>query len=230
MLGTVRAELAFPLENAGLGAAAVARGVEEAALALGIAGLLDRSTHELSGGELQRVALGAALATRPRARPARRADRPARPRRRRRAARRPAPPQRGVGHGRRARRAPPGALPVGRRPGRRPARRRDRLRRHPAGVPRLGRRPSRSRPRAPASSPSPASRRSPSRSRTPAPPSASEGSGPDGQSLVPSGDQTPRRRVKSLSRCKKVWLEPKGAAPRLRGRVAGGRGRARSSR
>jgi energy-coupling factor transport system ATP-binding protein len=66
VLGTVRAELAFPLENAGLGAAAVARGVEEAALALGIAELLDRPTSELSGGELQRVALGAALATRPR--------------------------------------------------------------------------------------------------------------------------------------------------------------------
>jgi energy-coupling factor transport system ATP-binding protein len=66
VLGTVRSELAFPLENAGLGAAAVARGVEEAALALGIAELLDRPTGELSGGELQRVALGAALATRPR--------------------------------------------------------------------------------------------------------------------------------------------------------------------
>src|SRR3712207_3835973 len=65
-MGTVRAELAFPLENRGFGDAAVARGVEEAALALGIAGLLDRSTHELSGGELQRVALGAALAGRPR--------------------------------------------------------------------------------------------------------------------------------------------------------------------
>jgi energy-coupling factor transport system ATP-binding protein len=65
LMGTVRAELAFPLENRGYGAAAVARGVEEAALALGIAGLLDRSTHELSGGELQRVALGAALAGRP---------------------------------------------------------------------------------------------------------------------------------------------------------------------
>jgi energy-coupling factor transporter ATP-binding protein EcfA2 len=65
VMGTVRAELAFPLENRGLGAAAVARGVEEAALALGIAGLLERSTHELSGGELQRVALGAALAGRP---------------------------------------------------------------------------------------------------------------------------------------------------------------------
>jgi energy-coupling factor transporter ATP-binding protein EcfA2 len=35
------------------------------ALALGIDALLDRSTHELSGGEKQRVALGAALAGRP---------------------------------------------------------------------------------------------------------------------------------------------------------------------
>ena len=66
VLGGVRAELAFPLENRGHGPAAVARGVEEVALALGIAGLLDRQTHTLSGGELQRVALGAALAGRPR--------------------------------------------------------------------------------------------------------------------------------------------------------------------
>jgi energy-coupling factor transport system ATP-binding protein len=66
VLGTVRAELALALEHRGLAAPAVARGVEEAALALGIAGLLDRATHELSGGELQRVALGAALAGRPR--------------------------------------------------------------------------------------------------------------------------------------------------------------------
>jgi energy-coupling factor transport system ATP-binding protein len=66
VLSTVRAELALPLENRGHGAAAVARGVEEAALALGIGELLDRPTHELSGGELQRVALGAALAGRPR--------------------------------------------------------------------------------------------------------------------------------------------------------------------
>ena len=66
VMATVRSELAFPLENRGWSAAAVARGVEEAALALGIAALLDRSTHELSGGELQRVALGAALAGRPR--------------------------------------------------------------------------------------------------------------------------------------------------------------------
>jgi energy-coupling factor transport system ATP-binding protein len=66
VLGTVRHELAFPLENRGEGPSAVARGVEEVALALGIEALLDRSTAELSGGELQRVALGAALAGRPR--------------------------------------------------------------------------------------------------------------------------------------------------------------------
>lgn len=66
VMGTVRNELAFPLENRGEPASAVARGVEETALALGIAALLDRSTHELSGGELQRVALAAALVGRPR--------------------------------------------------------------------------------------------------------------------------------------------------------------------
>jgi energy-coupling factor transporter ATP-binding protein EcfA2 len=65
VMGTARAELAFGLENRGDGAADVARGVEEAALALGIAHLLERPTSELSGGELQRVALGAALAGRP---------------------------------------------------------------------------------------------------------------------------------------------------------------------
>jgi energy-coupling factor transport system ATP-binding protein len=62
VMGTVRAELAFPLENRGRSPGAVARGVEEAALALGIGELLERPTAELSGGELQRVALAAALA------------------------------------------------------------------------------------------------------------------------------------------------------------------------
>jgi energy-coupling factor transporter ATP-binding protein EcfA2 len=62
VLNTVRAELALPLELRGRPPAAIARAVEEVALALGIEALLDRGTHELSGGELQRVALGAALA------------------------------------------------------------------------------------------------------------------------------------------------------------------------
>jgi energy-coupling factor transporter ATP-binding protein EcfA2 len=66
VMGSVRAELAFPLENRGHDAVAVARGVEEVALALGIESLLERSTTDLSGGELQRVALGASLAGRPR--------------------------------------------------------------------------------------------------------------------------------------------------------------------
>ena len=65
VMGTVRAELAFPLENRGWSEAAVARAVEETALALGIDALLDRSTAQLSGGELQRAALGATLAGRP---------------------------------------------------------------------------------------------------------------------------------------------------------------------
>jgi energy-coupling factor transport system ATP-binding protein len=65
VMGTVRAELGFELENRAESPAAIARAVEEVALALGIGDLLDRSTAELSGGELQRVALGATLAGRP---------------------------------------------------------------------------------------------------------------------------------------------------------------------
>ena len=65
VMGTARAELALPLENRGQSPAVVARGVEEGGLALGITHLLDRPTAELSGGELQRVALGAALAGAP---------------------------------------------------------------------------------------------------------------------------------------------------------------------
>jgi energy-coupling factor transport system ATP-binding protein len=65
VMSTVRSELALAVESLGRGAGAVARAVEEVALALGIAELLDRSTGELSGGELQRVALAAALVSRP---------------------------------------------------------------------------------------------------------------------------------------------------------------------
>ncbi len=65
VMSSVRAELALALESRGHTAAAVARGVEEVALALGVDHLLDRPTRTLSGGEAQRVALGAALSGRP---------------------------------------------------------------------------------------------------------------------------------------------------------------------
>jgi len=65
VMGGVRAELSLPLEHRGESPSAIARGVEEVALALGIAGLLDRRTDTLSGGELQRVAIAAALVHRP---------------------------------------------------------------------------------------------------------------------------------------------------------------------
>jgi len=66
VMGGVRAELALALEHTGATAATVARGVEEVALALGIERLLERRTETLSGGELQRVAIAAALVHRPR--------------------------------------------------------------------------------------------------------------------------------------------------------------------
>jgi energy-coupling factor transport system ATP-binding protein len=63
---TVRAELELPLEMRGETPAARARAVEEVALALAMPQLLDRPVDTLSGGELQRVALAAALVGRPR--------------------------------------------------------------------------------------------------------------------------------------------------------------------
>ncbi|MGI8461187.1 MAG: ABC transporter ATP-binding protein [Solirubrobacterales bacterium] len=63
---TVRAELELPLELLGERPGARARAVEEVALALAIPHLLARATDTLSGGELQRVTLAAALAPRPR--------------------------------------------------------------------------------------------------------------------------------------------------------------------
>jgi energy-coupling factor transport system ATP-binding protein len=65
VMSGVRAELSLPLEHRGAAPATVARAVEEAALVLGIAQLLDRQAATLSGGELQRVALAAALVHRP---------------------------------------------------------------------------------------------------------------------------------------------------------------------
>jgi energy-coupling factor transport system ATP-binding protein len=63
---TARAEIELPLEIRGSSPAGRARAVEEVALALAIPQLLDRPLDTLSGGELQRVALAAALVGRPR--------------------------------------------------------------------------------------------------------------------------------------------------------------------
>ena len=63
---TVAAEIELPLEMRGDGPRDRARAVEEVALALAIPHLLGRAVDTLSGGELQRVALAAALVTRPR--------------------------------------------------------------------------------------------------------------------------------------------------------------------
>ncbi len=63
---TVSAEIELPLEMRGDAPGDRARAVEEVALALAIPHLLERAVDTLSGGELQRVALAAALVTRPR--------------------------------------------------------------------------------------------------------------------------------------------------------------------
>ncbi len=65
VMSGVRAELSLPLEHRGESGAAIARAVEEVSLALGVAHLLERRTDTLSGGELQRVAIAAALVHRP---------------------------------------------------------------------------------------------------------------------------------------------------------------------
>jgi energy-coupling factor transport system ATP-binding protein len=63
---TVAAEIELPLEMRGDPPSSRARAGEEVALALAIPHLLGRAVDTLSGGELQRVALAAALVTRPR--------------------------------------------------------------------------------------------------------------------------------------------------------------------
>ncbi len=65
VMNSVHAEIALALEHRGAAPGAVARAVEEVALALGVESLLERRLATLSGGELQRVALAAALAHRP---------------------------------------------------------------------------------------------------------------------------------------------------------------------
>jgi energy-coupling factor transport system ATP-binding protein len=66
VLGTPRGEIALGPQLRGDAPAAVARAVEEAALALHVHHLLDREPRTLSGGEQQRVAIAAALAQHPR--------------------------------------------------------------------------------------------------------------------------------------------------------------------
>ncbi|WP_166847857.1 ABC transporter ATP-binding protein [Isoptericola sp. BMS4] len=65
-LDTVRAEVELVLENHAVPAARIPAAAAEALADAHAAGLADRRTAELSGGELQRVALAAALAGRPR--------------------------------------------------------------------------------------------------------------------------------------------------------------------
>jgi biotin transport system ATP-binding protein len=62
---TVRDDIAFGPENLRLGRDEIRERVDEAAEAVGVDGLLDRSPYGLSGGELRRVALAGVLAMRP---------------------------------------------------------------------------------------------------------------------------------------------------------------------
>ncbi|PDT80233.1 sn-glycerol-3-phosphate ABC transporter ATP-binding protein UgpC [Sinorhizobium sp. BJ1] len=62
---TVRENIAFPLQMAGLPKAEIARRVDEAARTLELTTLLDRRPALLSGGQRQRVAMGRAIVRKP---------------------------------------------------------------------------------------------------------------------------------------------------------------------
>jgi ABC-type sugar transport system ATPase subunit len=63
---SVERNLAFPLESAGLSRAAIRERVRASAELLGLAPLLARKPAQLSGGQMQRVALGRAIVRNPR--------------------------------------------------------------------------------------------------------------------------------------------------------------------
>ncbi|NLE74351.1 MAG: energy-coupling factor ABC transporter ATP-binding protein [Actinobacteria bacterium] len=65
VMTTVEREIAFGLENAGTPVASIGRLVEESLVALGLSHLRRATLSTLSGGELQKVALAAVLATQP---------------------------------------------------------------------------------------------------------------------------------------------------------------------
>jgi len=62
---TVEREIAFGLESLGLARSTIRRRIDDAVEHCGIAALLDRNPHMLSGGEQQLVAMAAILAARP---------------------------------------------------------------------------------------------------------------------------------------------------------------------
>jgi sn-glycerol 3-phosphate transport system ATP-binding protein len=62
---TVRRNLAFPLRMAGLARGKVAQRVEQVADSLGLGELLERKPAQLSGGQMQRVAVGRAIVREP---------------------------------------------------------------------------------------------------------------------------------------------------------------------
>ncbi|MHB1167995.1 MAG: ABC transporter ATP-binding protein [Longimicrobiales bacterium] len=64
---TVRGNMAFPLELAGMESDAIRQRVEETAAMLDLTSHLDRRPAQLSGGQRQRVAMGRAIVRRPRA-------------------------------------------------------------------------------------------------------------------------------------------------------------------
>ena len=212
-MGGVRAELELPLEHRGEPpGGGRARGRGDRARRSASAHLLDRRTDTLSGGELQRVAIAAAMVHGAEPAAARRADVAARPGRRRRAGLAAAAAQRGLGDGRRAGRAPPGALPARRRPRDRAGRGADRLRRLAARAPRLGRRRDARRwpPRRRGCSRSPACRSARRRSRRRAP----------GCARPASASSRPQRRPRRGARP----AAPAAAPRRPPGRPSGLRG------